>query len=129
MNDFDDALSDGALSDDALENFFAAARTNPPQVSADLQARVLADAEAHMPKAARQPWHQALWHLLGGAAGLSGLATAAAVGVWVGVAPPEGMPDLAGQFVSGTWTAETLDTSEADTGTELGGFGWDMEES
>tara|TARA_R100001039_G_scaffold33054_1_gene26348 strand:+ start:1490 stop:1609 length:120 start_codon:yes stop_codon:yes gene_type:complete len=39
------------------------------------------------------------------------------------------MPDLAGQFVSGTWTAETLDTGEADTGTELGGFGWDMEES
>ena len=76
MNDFDDALSDGALSDAALENFFAAARANPPQVSADLQARVLADAEAHMPKAARQPWHQALWHLLGGAAGLSGLATA-----------------------------------------------------
>ncbi len=118
MSDFDD-----------LEDFFAAARANPPQVSADLQARVLADAEAHMPKAPRQPWHQALWQLLGGAAGLSGLATAAAVGVWVGVAPPEGMPDLAGQFVTGTWEAETLDISEAETATELGGFGWDMEES
>ncbi|MFG6584285.1 hypothetical protein [Sulfitobacter sp. 1A12779] len=118
MSDFDD-----------LEDFFAAARANPPQVSADLQARVLADAEAHMPKAPRQPWHQALWQLLGGAAGLSGLATAAAVGVWVGVAPPEGMPDLAGQLVTGTWETETSDLTAADTGSEFGGFGWDMEES
>ncbi|MFG6561086.1 MULTISPECIES: hypothetical protein [unclassified Sulfitobacter] len=118
MSDFDD-----------LEDFFAAARANPPQVSADLQARVLADAEAHMPKAPRQPWHRALWQLLGGAAGLSGLATAAAVGVWVGVAPPEGMPDLAGQFVTGTWETETSDLTVADTGSEFGGFGWDMEES
>ncbi len=124
MNDFDDALSDGAL-----EDFFAAARANPPQVSADLQARVLADAEAHMPKAPRQPWYQALWQILGGAAGLSGLATAAAVGIWVGVAPPEGMPDLAGQFVTGTWEAEALDRAELDTAVELGGYGWDMEES
>lgn len=124
MNDFDDTLSDGAL-----ENFFAAARANPPQVSGDLQARVLADAEAHMPKASRRPWYQALWQILGGAAGLSGLATAAAVGIWVGVAPPEGMPDLAGQFVTGTWETEALDRAELDTAVELGGYGWDMEES
>ncbi len=124
MNDFDDALSDGAL-----EDYFAAARANPPQVSADLQAQVLADAEALMPKTQRQSWYQALWQLLGGAAGLTGLATAAAVGIWVGVAPPEGMPDLAGQFVTGTWEAEALDRAELDTAVELGGYGWDMEES
>jgi|TARA_R110002012_G_scaffold261274_1_gene443094 hypothetical protein len=122
MNDFDD---------DALEDFFAAARANPPRVTADLQARVLADAEALMPKAnlLKLPWHRALWQLFGGAAGLSGLATAAAVGIWVGVAPPDGMPDLAGQFVSGTWDVETVDTAEVDTEIEFGGFGWDMEES
>lgn len=122
MNDFDN---------DALEDLFAAARANPPRVSADLQARVLADAEALMPKAnsLKLPWHRALWQLFGGAAGLSGLATAAAVGIWVGVAPPAGMPDLAGQFVSGTWNVETVDTAEVDTEIEFGGFGWDMEES
>ena len=122
MNDFDD---------DALEDFFAAARANPPRVTADLQARVLADAEALMPKPnlLALPWHRALWQLFGGAAGLSGLATAAAVGIWVGVAPPAGMPDLAGQFVSGTWNVETVDTAEVDTEIEFGGFGWDMEES
>jgi len=120
MNDFDD---------DALEGLFAAARANPPQVSADLQARVLADAQAHMPKAPRQPWHRALWQILGGAAGLSGLATAAAVGVWIGVAPPEGLPDLAGQIVSNSWPDAAIDLGETDTAADWGGYGWDMEES
>jgi hypothetical protein len=39
------------------------------------------------------------------------------------------MPDLAGQFVTGTWEAEALDRAELDTAVELGGYGWDMEES
>ena len=117
MTDFDQ---------DGLEDFFAAARATPPPMPADLQARILADAAAHMP-AARPAWHRVLWQLLGGSAGVGGLMTAAVVGVWIGVAPPANLPDLAGQVVAGQMgnTAE----SEAETELLTSVYGWDMEES
>ncbi|MEX3314830.1 hypothetical protein [Sulfitobacter sp. PS-8MA] len=111
---------------DGLEDFFAAARATPPALPAGLQARILADAAAHMPAAPR-PWHRALWQLLGGAAGVGGLAMAAAVGVWLGVAPPANLPDLAGQIVSGQ--ISMAESSEYETGALIGVYGWDMEGS
>jgi len=111
---------------DRLEDLFAAARATPPALPDRLQARILADAEQHMPMA-RMAWHRTLWQVLGGAAGLSGLVTATAVGVWLGVAPPATLPDLAGQVVSGDLGL----SAQIDTETEAlaGVYGWDMEES
>ena len=111
---------------DELEDFFAAARATPTPMPADLQARILADAAEHMP-GARSSWQKALWHLLGGATGLGGLVTATAVGIWLGVAPPSGLPDLAGQVVAGPLGLTTQ--SDTETETLAGVYGWDMEES
>ncbi len=111
---------------DGLEEFFAAARATPAPLPPDVQARILADAAALMP-AAPLAWHRALWQLLGGAAGISGLVTATAVGVWLGVAPPAQLPDLAGQVVSGE--IGLADSSEFETGALMSVYGWDMEES
>ena len=88
-----------------LEAVFASARAEAPPVSADLAARVLADAEAVQAefgqKAGPAPaptagaWFRQFSDLFGGWAGLGGLATACAAGVWIGFAPPAAWPDPA----------------------------------
>lgn len=85
-------------TDDAgLEGLFAAARDDAPVPSGDFMARLTEQALAEMPMAgAHLPeprpglWAQ-LWPALGGWRGLSGLVTACAVGVWLGVSPPAAM--------------------------------------
>ncbi len=104
-------------TDAALETLFDAARAAPPDLPDALMDRVLADAMAQHPRLRKRGWRHLL-EPLGGAAGLGGLVTATCVGFWIGIAPPEALPDV-GALVLG---AET--SSEADTY----GFGWDIEE-
>jgi len=116
------------ISDDALEAMFDTARAAPPEMPEGLMARVIADAGAVQP--ARSIWARLFEGPLegvGGIPGLGGLVTATCVGVWLGVAPPANVPDLAGQILG----VETLLEDEWDTVdmTEgLTSFGWDMEE-
>jgi hypothetical protein len=82
--------------EDDLAPLFAAARAARPVPSADLTARVLADARALQPTpaAARRPLaglRQALAEMfasLGGAGAVAGLGTAAVAGVLIGYASP-----------------------------------------
>lgn len=115
--------------DDALEMMFAQARATPPAVPEALMARVVADAVAAQP---RQGWRAWLAGL-GGLPGLGGLVTATCVGFWLGVAPPMGLPDVAG-FMLGTEVlgtevlgAEMFDEGDF-TSPSLNGFGWDVDE-
>ncbi|MCA0271379.1 MAG: hypothetical protein LCH69_04845 [Proteobacteria bacterium] len=82
-------------NDRGLEAFFAAGRDRAPAPSDALMARVLADAEAEMVRpaevavlrpAARPSRLAAAIASIGGWAGLGGLATATAAGVWIGFA-------------------------------------------
>ncbi len=88
-----------AETETELDVFFAAARHEPmPQALAD---RMVTDAlEVQAGRAAagaivpRGPgiWAQ-LRGALGGWAGMGGLATACATGLWIGLAPPAFLPD------------------------------------
>ncbi|MFK7835387.1 MAG: hypothetical protein AB8B60_04140 [Sulfitobacter sp.] len=110
------------MDDDTLEGMFEAARAAPPQVPEALMARVLADAQATQPRPKVSRWGARLAGL-GGVPGLGGLALATCVGFWLGVAPPQGLPDLAGAMLGvETETDDSLDALG------LSGFGWDIEE-
>jgi len=85
-----------------LDALFAAARAAPAPVPDALTARVLADAAAEMPRAARPAaavrvvpapgWLAALTGLLGGRSAVAGLAAAGLAGVWIGFAQPVPLP-------------------------------------
>ena len=104
MTDMDDA---------ELDRHFTAARARPPEASADLMERAMADALAHQPPAlapsaapVRQRWSAALaW--LAAAAMPAGLVTATLVGVWFGIS--------AGDMVS----QQAAVLMETDLGLEL----------
>lgn len=95
---------DLAGDDLGLETFFAAARTEKPQPTGDFLARmeVLALEEQPLPQTEVSPVQTAvaeggflrqLRDALGGWAGMAGLATACAAGLWIGISPPEGLSD------------------------------------
>lgn len=112
---------DSNMDDLALENLFEQARATPPEVPHGLMARVLEDAQTLQTSGKSAGWRT--WLIaIGGLPALSGLVTAACVGFWLGVAPPEGLPDLAGQIFG------QQDSAELETATDLTGFGWDIEE-
>ena len=118
-------MTDDRQNDDAaLEALFEHARATPPQVPAALTSRVLADARAAQPVPRRRGW-RALVHAIGGVPALGGLVSATVVGFWLGVAPPEAIPDLAGQLWLATDSATALDTADAQ---DMATFGWDIEE-
>lgn len=82
-----------------LDSLFADARAAEPRVSEGLMARVLADADAMMPKALglpepqhrpepRRGWLAGLWTVLGGPRGMAGLVAAGAAGVIIGFLDP-----------------------------------------
>lgn len=81
-----------------LDDFFAAARAEPPQPSADFMMRIEADALAERPSPERNTAAPKLWRTLlqavGGWTGAAGLATACATGIWIGVAPPQSLTDI-----------------------------------
>ncbi len=110
---------------DALEALFQDARAAPPPVPHALMTRVLADAQQMQPRAT-PPARRGLWAVLadiGGLPALGGMITAGCVGFWLGVAPPQGMPDLATQVIG-----FESDTEDALGGVGLSGFGWDITE-
>ena len=105
------------MNEHELDTLFDAARAAPPEVPLALADRVLADARA----AQADPFKWRSWlSQLGGGPGIGGLIAASCVGFWIGVAPPQGLPDLAA-LVMGQES-----TSDAEESTSL--FGWDIEE-
>lgn len=112
---------DKSMDDLALENLFEQARATPPQVPDALMTRVMADAQALQPRGKTAGWRGWLM-AIGGLPALSGLVTATCVGFWIGVMPPDGLPDLAGLVLTGQ------DSAELETDTDLTGLGWDIEE-
>ena len=110
------------ISDDALEALFEDARATPPEVPAALMAQIMADAENAMPAPAPQGWRGWL-AALGGLPALGGLVTATCVGFWLGVAPPVGVPDFAGQVLG---VDAALEDDFETPG--VSGFGWDIGE-
>lgn len=79
-----------------LEHLFQAARQEAPALPEALTQRILADAAAQQPDAAlpvRLGWRDWVEDFLGGWVGLGGLAAASAAGIWLGFAPPSGLPD------------------------------------
>lgn len=88
-----------SVADDAgLDALFAAARAAEAPVPDRLLARVLADADAHMPRpmpvsaptraAAPRGWLAGLLDMLGGRGAVAGLAAAGLAGVWIGFVQP-----------------------------------------
>lgn len=83
-----------------LDALFAAARRQSHDLPPGLEARILADAArvgAGL-RAARPPLAPRLLRILdmlGGWPAATGLATACAAGVWIGLAPPSFLPDPA----------------------------------
>ncbi len=107
-----------------LERFFAAARRESPTPSETLMARVLADAEAALPRPApqgpaaesrsRATGLRGLLGAFGGWGGLGGLATAALAGLWFGYVAPGDAGSVAAVLTGG----ETADTTELLPGGE-----------
>lgn len=82
-----------AETDIALDKLFAAGRSGP-QPSDALMARIAADAEAQVRRPVAAPRRrmgiaEAVLSMLGGWPALTGMATAAAAGVWFGYASPD----------------------------------------
>ena len=109
------------MDDQALENLFDVARANPVGVPDDLMARVMQDAHDLQPKPAFTGWRGWL-NAIGGMPAMGGLITATCVGFWIGVAPPDGLSDLAGQVIG------LQEYTELDAASDVVGFGWDIEE-
>ncbi|WP_439154780.1 hypothetical protein [Yoonia sp.] len=93
--------------DDMLDDLFAVARMQTPQPGDALMARVLADA-AGAPAPQRVVDHPGLWaqlcNALGGWPAVGGLAAATVAGIWVGVAPPSSIENLATSVIGDTMT-------------------------
>ncbi|PRY24911.1 hypothetical protein CLV78_10284 [Aliiruegeria haliotis] len=90
--------------DTELETFFKAARDVDGDPSADLMARVLADAYEEQPapgpavtapaKAPRRGWLSGAIEAMGGWPAMTGLAAATMAGVWIGYSPPLALETL-----------------------------------
>ncbi len=109
------------LNDDELDVLFDAARKDTGIPTPDFLTRLETTAvEAFAPpqeSRAHRAWFAQLHDALGGWIGVSGLATAAVAGVWIGVAPPEGIVDpvnLVTQLSDETVTFDGWLTSDAD---------------
>ncbi|WP_089280310.1 hypothetical protein [Antarctobacter heliothermus] len=104
--DKSDELFPAGAEGAGLDSFFAAARAEAPQPDGGFLARIEAQALAEQPVArggapavARPRPTGVLRQLreaLGGWAGMAGLATACAAGIWIGVSPPDGLTVLWG---------------------------------
>ena len=115
-------MAEKTTQDAALEALFeAAARQAEQEVSPELLARVLADAEAMQPTPAALPQRRVarrrgILAALGGWPSLGGLAAATVAGIWIGfAAAPELFPDglTGGLGGSGSAYLAYLDTSYA----------------
>lgn len=98
--------------DRMLDDLFAQARAQTPQPGDALMARVLADAAAQSAPGVRQATQPGFWarlsDTLGGWPALGGLAAATVAGVWVGIAPPASVEDLAASLIGDTVSVTLL---------------------
>lgn len=98
-----------------LEACFEAARKATPEPSADLFARVLADAEGaqvHVDariSQSRPSWIAQVFKGLGGWPAMAGLATATVAGIWLGVSPPAPLEMAAETYLGLDQTAYLID--------------------
>lgn len=108
----------GAAGPD-LTGFFDAARAVPPTVPPGMADRMVANAararaEATGRTAARRArgpgWLGQLGAVLGGWYGAGGLAAACAAGVWIGLAPPSGLPDPGALWSDATTAWDVYET-------------------
>lgn len=77
---------------DTLDDLFAQARDEGRSAPPALLARVLQDAETAQVRpipVRKSRWRGMFAAMLGGAGALTGMATAALAGVWIGIAQPE----------------------------------------
>lgn len=95
-------------TDQDLDAFFDAARNSSPEPSPEFLARILSDAEGvqnsfvQTPFGARKPAKSVFAQLrdaIGGWPALGGLVTASAVGVWIGISPPESVTETMAAFL------------------------------
>lgn len=110
-------MAEDDLNDKGLEAFFAAGREHAPVPSDALMARVLADAGAELVRpavavagqrpVARPGFLRAAIGSIGGWAGLGGLATATAAGVWIGFAGLADSLDASG-FITPSLSVELM---------------------
>lgn len=91
-----------------LDNLFAEMRDDMLTPSDDLMARVLADADALQPDAPafvpaepKSSW-AGFMELIGGWPALSGVAAAGVAGLWLGVAPPASVEQIASDVLGTT---------------------------
>ena len=112
---------DALISDDGLEDFFKAARAEAPQPSDDLMARIMADAQAHLPAPApiatpRKPVRQGLLAgllaAMGGWPSVATMATATVAGIWLGFAQPDALNTLSGGTLLPGSTTTSYDLDE-----------------
>jgi hypothetical protein len=101
---------------DDLDAVFAAAAAQRVTPSADLYARILADADVNQPKPVSPPvtsappqgWFRTLSDWFGGGLSLAGMSAAALAGLYLGVAQPVQVLALT-ELVTGTTTIDSLD--------------------
>ncbi|WP_246175755.1 hypothetical protein [Roseovarius bejariae] len=122
-------MTDDDRQETRLEAAFEAARAARPEPSAELMARVLADAEAAQagfaPAPAPRPrsgYLRQFFETLGGWPAMAGLTAAGVAGIWLGVSPDVGLSDaLASYLGAGDTASYTVDVMP---GAELG-LAWD----
>ncbi len=120
-------MAERDIEDGILEVHFAAARRAGAELPAALTARMLADAarvqaDQATPAPQRPTGRDAvagrLWQLvraLGGWPAMGGLAAACAAGVWLGVAPPDFLPDPVGLVMQEQGEVNLLDSYQLST--------------
>ena len=97
------------LDDLELDALFSDAARDAPVPSDDLMARIMADAQAELPRVATtapvaqdKGWFGAMIAAIGGWPAAAGLATAGVTGLVIGLATPETLQDLAGEYLVAT---------------------------
>lgn len=116
-------IDDNGRDDAMLDSFFAAGRDEAPVPSADLLARIMADAESEAtareavtprPKANRS-LIAALAAMVGGWPAFAGMASAAVAGIWIGAAQPTALATLTGDvFTAGSTTSAATSDYELE---------------
>ncbi|MEJ1990610.1 MAG: dihydroorotate dehydrogenase [Maritimibacter sp.] len=121
---------DDMLNEAALDDLFRAARAEAPMPSADLLARVMADAEAEIAAqpaplpvrqaAPRKSHLRSLLEGLGGWPAVAGMITASVVGLSMGFVSPDQVNSLSGGLLL---QSDMSTTSSYDLEDMLPGFG------
>ncbi len=109
------------MNDSDLDDLFAVAKRHKTAVSSDLMARVMADADLHMPRpvvpkrvvAPRVGVWSAIVTAIGGAGALAGLSTATLAGVWIGFAQPTAISAVTDVLWTDEAVYETVDVLPA----------------